>query len=54
MHENEGSVCERCVVAIKEIVKSDEELLFYDRIEFVKSFSYLETGRIPMVEAKRQ
>ena len=39
-----GFVCELCVYTKEGIVKPDEELSFFDQIDFVKSFCYLGTG----------
>ena len=36
-----GFVCELCVYTKEGIVKPDEELSFFDQINFVKSFCYL-------------
>ena len=36
-----GFVCELCVDAKEGIVKPGEEILFFDQIDFVKSFCYL-------------
>ena len=33
-----GFICERCVKAMKGIVKPSEELPFYDQVELVKNF----------------
>ena len=42
MSKNQESfVCERCVKTMKGIVKPNEKLLFYDQVEFMKSFHYL-------------
>ena len=42
-----GFACKRCVEAKKGICKPAEELIFYDQMELVKSFCYLENRLIP-------
>ena len=37
-------ICERCVKAMKKIFESAEEVMFYDKVELVKSFCYLGQG----------
>ena len=36
-----GFVCELCVDTVEGIVKPDEELSFFDQVDFVKSFCHL-------------
>ena len=49
-----GSTCERCVEAMKGIIKPAKKLTFYDPVELVKSFCYLGTDLMPVVEVKGQ
>ena len=46
-------VCELCVDMKEGIVKPNEEISFFDQVDFVKSFCYLEDRLIASSEVKQ-